>query len=115
MEFNFLFDNTKTTPVVHLQGELIEKSQAQNLLSEVELRINNGEKRVVLDLQELKYINSSGLNVLINILTKCRNSGGEVVVCCLSEKVKQLFLITKLNSLFTVTGTLEEALVAFKD
>jgi anti-sigma B factor antagonist len=57
----------------------------------------------------MDYMNSSGLNVLVNILTKARSHSGEVVVSNVSGKVKELFLITKLNTLFQVTESLEEA------
>jgi len=46
---------------------------------------------------------------LVNILTKARSHSGEVVISNVSGKVKELFLITKLNTLFQVTESLEEA------
>jgi anti-sigma B factor antagonist len=58
----------------------------------------------------LKYINSSGLTVLINTLTKARKTGGEVMIANVSTKVSELLLITKLNTVFTVTPTVDEAL-----
>ncbi|MBA3901140.1 MAG: STAS domain-containing protein [Bacteroidetes bacterium] len=115
MDFNFYFTHEDNSIMeVALEGELMEKHQAQNLLNELEIRINPSNNKIILNLQKLKYLNSSGLNVLINILTKCRNAGGEVVVCCLSEKVNQLFLITKLNSVFKVSNSSKEALEYFK-
>jgi len=62
----------------------------------------------------MDYMNSSGLNVLVNILTKARNQHGEVVICNLSKKIQELFLITKLNTLFQVTTDVTEAVESFK-
>jgi anti-sigma B factor antagonist len=114
MEFKFFFTHNNGIMEVCLEGELIEKYQAKDLTDELDIRITPETSKVILNLHNLKYLNSSGLNVLIQILTKTRNAGGEVVVCCLSEKVKQLFLITKLNSVFKVCSSTEEAYDYFK-
>jgi anti-sigma B factor antagonist len=109
MEFTYTISNTDNIVVVALQGELIEKHQAQSLLDELEIQIGGGKNKIIFDLGDLKYLNSVGLNVLISLLTKCRTGGGEVLVSNLSKKVKDLFVITKLNSVFTVTENLGEA------
>jgi anti-sigma B factor antagonist len=109
MEFNFITENKNGAMIISLKGELIEKEQAKSLIDEIQIILSEASKNIILNLEELKYMNSTGLNVLINILTRCRNSGGDVVVCSLSAKVKQLFLITKLNSVFTVCNSMEEA------
>jgi anti-sigma B factor antagonist len=46
---------------------------------------------------------------MIGILTKARNAGGEVVITGLSPKIKQLLVITKLNSVFKITESIKEA------
>ncbi|HET6245110.1 MAG: STAS domain-containing protein [Bacteroidetes bacterium] len=113
MEFSYQMEVKDNIIIVSLQGELIEKFQAQALLEELEIRLQESN-RIILTLQDLKYLNSSGLNVLINILTRFRTAGGEAVVCCLSKKVNELFLITKLNSVFTVLKDLDESDAYFK-
>jgi anti-sigma B factor antagonist len=114
MEFNYTILNNEFL-IVSLQGELIEKYQAHKLIEELEVQITGGKNKIIFDLGELKYLNSIGLNVLISLLSKCRTSGGEVIVANLSKKVKDLFLITKLNSVFTVTDSLDEAKDYFKN
>ncbi len=113
MEFNYKLEVKEDIIIVSLEGELIEKFQAHNLLEELSIRIEETNK-ILLNLKDLKYLNSTGLNVMINILTKFRTAGGEVSVCCLSQKVNELFLITKLNSVFTVLKDVEEAQEYFK-
>jgi anti-sigma B factor antagonist len=60
-------------------------------------------------MSKISYINSSGLNLLVRLLTKVRNKGGELVLITLSESVEKLFFITKLNSIFTICADLSEA------
>ena len=114
MIFDYTIETKKNIKIISLKGELMEKSQALDLLSEVEECLSNNFNNFILNLEHLKYLNSSGLGVLISILTRCRKQEGEVVVTNLSQKVKELFLITKLNSVFTVTENLETAIACFK-
>lgn len=85
-----------------LSGELIDRNQALQLLSEIDNVTSKDENKILLDLAGLKYINSSGLNIFINILTKTRKSGGDVAICCVNKKITELLVITKLNSVFNV-------------
>ncbi|MFN7791032.1 MAG: STAS domain-containing protein, partial [Cyclobacteriaceae bacterium] len=64
----------------------------------------------IIDISELRYINSSGIGVLITILTKFRNKGGEVYLMNPSESVKKLLLITKLNAIFQVVKSEQEVI-----
>ena len=65
---------------------------------------------VVLDMGQLQYMNSTGLNILISVLTRTRQGGGETLISGMSTGVKQLFTVTKLDTVFTIKDTVEEAL-----
>ena len=58
---------------------------------------------------ELQYMNSTGLNILINVLTRTRNAGGDTLIAAVSHSVRQLFVVTKLDTVFTITDTVDEA------
>lgn len=62
----------------------------------------------IIDISELRYINSSGIGVLITILTKFRNKGGEVYLMKPSANVQKLLVITKLNAIFQIVQSEEE-------
>ena len=100
--------------VVSLFGELIDKNQANELNSEIDNLLLERKLKYVFDLGELKYMNSSGLNTLINLLTKARKQGGEVIIANVSKKVNELLVITKLNTLFTVTESVDKAIPKLK-
>jgi len=68
----------------------------------------------IIDISELRYINSSGIGVLITILTKFRNKGGEVYLMNPSESVSKLLLITKLNAIFQIIKSEEDVLKKIK-
>ena len=95
--------------IISMQGDLIETGQADKLIQEVDEVIVNNNIRFVIDLGALKYLNSSGLTILIRILTKSRKAGGETVISNVGKRIKELLVITKLNTVFTVADTVEEA------
>jgi len=96
--------------VLFLSGELIDKNQANDLIIHVNELLEAGNHKFIIDLSDLKYMNSSGLNVLIQLLTKTRTSGGDSVICHVSKKVNDLLIITKLNTSFKVADTKEDAM-----
>lgn len=107
LDYNIKEENGKE--ILSLSGELIDKNQAIQMIKSVDELLESGKNKFVIDLSGLKYMNSSGLNVLIQLLTKTRNNGGESVICHVSKKVNELLIITKLNTLFKVADTKEEA------
>jgi anti-sigma B factor antagonist len=108
MIFDYKSSKQNTINVFLLQGELIDRNQAAELLEEVEKGIGNNENKVLLNLAELKYLNSSGLNIIINILTKLRKADGDVAICNINKKISELLVITKLNTVFNVCNSVEE-------
>ena len=71
-------------------------------------------KKVVVDLQKVSYIDSSGLATLVEILKRTKSQGGSLGLAGLSDKVKSLFEITKLDKLFLVFGSQAEAVSRVK-
>lgn len=101
--------------VVTIQGNLMGADAAgKQLLDSVTEQVNESVTLCAIDLSRVDYINSTGIGVLINILTKMRNRNGEVVLINPSEQIKKLLIITKLNSIFDVVGSREEAINQLK-
>ena len=95
--------------LIKLSGRLIEKSQADDLIKEFESIIEGGANRYLMSLEDLEYVNSTGLNLLIGMFTSARNSGGELVIGGISPKVKKLMVMTKLDSIFKIYHSVAEA------
>lgn len=64
---------------------------------------------LIIDMSDMRYMNSTGLNILVNLLTIYRNKGHEAVIINVPEKINQLLVITKLNSVFNIINSLKEA------
>jgi len=95
---------------IQLQGDLIGETNGMELVDLVNDKINESIILCSIDLSQVRYMNSSGIGVLITILTKFRNKGGEVVLVSPSEQIKKLLIITKLNAIFLIVNSQEEAI-----
>ncbi len=113
MSFTFNIIQKDPVAIISLYGELIDRNEAQHLMDQIDGLSDDGQKNFILELSELKYMNSTGLNVLINVLTKSRKNGGDLVICGVSKKVQELLLVTKLTSVFSVSESTEDALTKF--
>lgn len=94
--------------IIRLSGDLIGEQTGVNLLDAVNSAIQEKVLTCVIDISGLRYINSSGIGVLITVLTKFRNKGGEVYLMKPSENVQKLLVITKLNAIFQIVQSEEE-------
>ena len=114
MPFAYTQSEENGIAMFHLQGDIIDKAEATTFIEEINKIIATGKNKFILELSGVKYMNSSGLNILVNLLTKARNAGGDVVVCNLSKKVSDLLVITKLDSIFHILPTEQEAIKKLK-
>jgi anti-sigma B factor antagonist len=88
--------------LLNLSGDLIGEDNGAAVIEVVTNAIHEKALICIVDISELRYINSSGIGVLITILTKFRNKGGEVYLMRPSESVQKLLVITKLNAIFQI-------------
>ncbi|MBL7853384.1 MAG: STAS domain-containing protein [Cyclobacteriaceae bacterium] len=105
---NFNQEIKSNTLILHISGDLIGEDNGVHLVEAVKEAISHKVMTCIIDISELRYINSSGIGVLITLLTKFRNKGGEVYLMRPSESVKKLLVITKLNAIFQVIQSEEE-------
>jgi anti-sigma B factor antagonist len=110
MVFDFTISKQENYAVISLEGNLIEKGQALQLIEQAGALTTDGCNKWAIDLEKLIYMNSSGLNTLIQLLTKARVAGGEAVLFNMNKKINELILITKLHTLFKVADSKQSAL-----
>ncbi|MEO9477386.1 MAG: STAS domain-containing protein [Cyclobacteriaceae bacterium] len=91
-------------------GDLIGENNGPDLVELVNDALNQNVKTCLINITDVRYINSSGIGVLITILTKFRNKSGELYLINPSEHVQKLLIITKLQAIFNIVKTEEEAL-----
>jgi anti-sigma B factor antagonist len=76
-------------------------------------QLGDGVQMFVIDFANTGYIDSSGLGVLVSLSKKIREQGGELRLSSLNEDLRTLFELTKLDTLFRIADTKEQALEGF--
>jgi len=104
-------DVDERTHLIAVAGE-IHVSTAPEFSRLLSAAIGRGKTQVVLDLSEVEFIDSTGLSVLLNGLRRVTRRGGRMAIVCSNPTVLRLFVITRLDSTFTIVGSRRAALEA---
>ncbi|HKD44349.1 MAG TPA: STAS domain-containing protein [Candidatus Angelobacter sp.] len=89
------------------EGSVILRETVKDLLAK-------GHKKILLNLGDVSYIDSSGIGELVSAYTSVRNQGGELKLLKLTKKVHDLLQITKLYTVFDIKDDEASAVQAFK-
>jgi len=95
-------------------GRIVFGEESSLLRDEVKKAIADGNKRIVLNLSEVSYIDSGGLGTLVALHTTAHNAGGSIKLANLTNRVGDLLQVTKLLTIFEVHNSEYDALEAFR-
>lgn len=96
-----------------LSGKGLTDNDFEPLQASVDELLSNGENHLILNLQGVDILNSLGIKALIKVFTKCRNEGGDMYIVNISDKISQVLLLTKLNTVLNIATSLNEAINQF--
>jgi anti-sigma B factor antagonist len=99
--------------VVDLSGKITLGEGGVTLRDEVRKLLAAGQKKIVMNLGAVTYIDSSGLGELVSAYTAVKNAGGELKLFNLTGKVRDLLVITKLVTVFDVKDNEAAAVASF--
>lgn len=99
--------------IVDLSGKITLGEGGVTLRDEVRKLLAVGAKKIVLNLGDVTYIDSSGLGELVSAYTAVKNAGGELKLLNLTSKVRDLLVITKLVTVFDVKDDEASAVASF--
>jgi anti-sigma B factor antagonist len=95
--------------ILSLKGKLMGTPETEELHDEVRSLLGQGAKKVVLDMGGVTWLNSMGVGSIMRSYTSVMNSGGELSLANLTEKVQSLFFVTQLIRIFKVYNSVDEA------
>ena len=100
--------------IVDLSGRITLGEGSVLLRDMVRDLVTKGQRKILLNLGDVTYIDSSGIGELVSAFTTVRNQGGELKLLNLTKKVHDLLQITKLYTVFDVKDDEAAAVAAFK-
>lgn len=99
--------------ILDLSGRITLGQESGTLRDEVLLILATGSKKILVNLKDVTYIDSSGLGELVAAFTAVKNAGGELKLLNLTSKVRDLLVITKLVTVFDVKDDEASAVESF--
>ncbi len=99
--------------IVDLSGRITLGEGSVVLRDTVKDLLSKGQKKILLNLGDVSYIDSSGIGELVSAFTSVRNQGGDLKLLHLTKKVHDLLQITKLYTVFDVKDDEAGAISAF--
>jgi len=95
--------------VFELNESKLQSNNAPHLKTELTLIHNEGYKNIVLDLNNVNFVDSSGLSAILMANRLCKDSNGTFALCNLNEQVNSLIKISQLENILNIFNTLSEA------
>ncbi len=95
--------------LVTILAEKVDTNIAPVLKAEFVLISSNGEKNMLLDFSNCRYIDSSGLSAILVANRLCKNVSGKLVLTGLQSAVERLIIISQLDSVLNIAYTMEKA------
>lgn len=96
-------------------GGDIDVASAVTVRDALDRVIAAGHNRIVLDLDEVRFLDSTGLGVMVGRLKAVRDLDGDMHLVCTSARIARVMSITSLDEVFTIHASVDDALVALGD
>lgn len=88
--------------ILDVKGRIVLGDEIHQVRDAVRAMLERNKKKIILNLAEVDYIDSSGVGELVGCFTTVRNAGGELKLLNLSQKVKDVLYVTKLYTVFDI-------------
>jgi anti-sigma B factor antagonist len=112
MQLKLSVRNMDGIAIVDATGRIVFGDESASLRDTVK-RVISENKRIVLNLGEVTYIDSGGLGTLVSLYTTARSAGGTIKLASLTKRVGDLLQVTKLLTVFDVFDNEKQALDSF--
>ena len=105
--------NNLDIAILEPKGSIIGGEETDELKTKAKDLLEQGNKKLVIDLGGVTYVNSSGIGALVSIHSMYQKGQGKVKLCNMSKGIENVFVITKLTSVFDVEEERNEAVRKF--
>ena len=111
--FKYTEQSSDDVKIFHLVGNLLGEHDSRELCSRIKGLIEEDRKNFVINLKNVKWINSNGIGILLACLVSSRNKGGDVRFANVHDAAMRYFQITKLETVIDMFDTIDEAVKSY--
>lgn len=109
----FTIEEREDIVIIRLEGDVVGGPDAASVSEKIRNFLSQGIKKFIVDLHNVKWMNSSGLGTLIGCLTTVRNNNGKLSLLHIPPKVEKLLKLTKLERVFNQFDNEDKAIENF--
>lgn len=109
MAFSVDSFETQNGAVLRMHGRFLEKSTDTGILGMVDELMAKGVDKFVVNLHKVEYLNSSGINILVQLVSRVNQVKGKLIFTEVPGRVSNLLEVMKLNAVFEISATEVEA------
>jgi len=95
--------------VITISGRLALGGETEKLNAAINTLLQKSQRKFVLDITALDYVDSSGVGTLVSCLTDVKKAGGDLKVVGANQRIRRIFSMTGVDRLMPLFGTLAEA------
>ncbi len=88
--------------ILEPKGSLVGGDETDDLRSSVNDLLEKGNRKLVIDLGKVTYLNSTAIGALVAAHTSYANRSGKIVLCNVNKSITNIFIVTKLSMIFQV-------------
>jgi anti-sigma B factor antagonist len=107
--------NNLDVAILELKGSFLGGDETSELRTSAMDLFEQGNRKLIIDLANVNYMNSLGIGSLVSIYTMYAKGQGTIKLCAMGKGIQNIFVITKLISIFEVEETREEAIQKFSE
>jgi anti-sigma B factor antagonist len=100
--------------ILDLEGNVILGGGSAALRDATRRLLDAGEKRILVNFENVKYIDSSGIGELVSASVSASRAAAQLKLCCLSQRVSEVMSLSSVLSIFEVFGSEQEAIGEFE-
>lgn len=96
--------------VIKLKGQFVGGEETDQLRDKLKEISDTNKNKLIIDLDDTSYLNSTALGVLISAHANFVKRDGKIILCNVSKSLENIFVITKLTLVFSIADTVEDAI-----
>lgn len=96
--------------VLEPKGSLVGGDETDELKKTVASLMDQGNRKLIIDLGDVEYLNSSAIGALVSAHTSYLHRKGKLILCNVNKSITNVFVVTKLSTIFTTADTRDDAI-----
>jgi len=110
---NMKFQERNDISIIIVQEERVDAHNSNDLKDELKKLFEEGKKNILIDLRDVRFIDSSGLGALVSGFKNAISNQGTLKLSMMQPQVKSMFELTRLHRVFDIYPTTEDAMDSY--